>query len=111
MTVNVKQDNLGSSNGNSRVDTPKLLSSAIENAIAHDRRVIVEQGLTGIQELEVGVLGNDEPSTSVVGEVSYTSDFYNYTSKSPAGITKIIYMKIIHKTDPPSRSHKTYAEL
>lgn len=90
MPVYVKPANLGSSIGISRVDTPKLLSSAIENALEHDRRVIVEQGLTGIQELEVGVLGNDEPSTSVVGEVSYTSDFYNYTSKYTDGLTNLI---------------------
>ena len=90
MPVYVKPANLGSSIGISRVDTPKLLPSAIERALVHDRRIIVEQGLTAPQELEVGILGNDEPSASLVGEVSYASDFYNYTSKYTEGLTDLI---------------------
>jgi D-alanine-D-alanine ligase len=90
MPVYVKPANLGSSVGISQVNTPRTLPSAIKLAFEHDRRVIVEQGLTIMRELEVGVLGNDNPNASAVGEIGYASDFYNYATKYTEGLADLI---------------------
>ena len=83
--VFVKPANLGSSVGISRADDIASLRAALGEAARFDRRIIVEQGLTGARELEVGVLGNDEPKASVVGEISFSGTFYDYESKYTEG--------------------------
>ena len=59
--VFVKPANLGSSVGISRAVNSKTLRAALDEAARFDRRIVVERGLTGARELEVGVLGNDMP--------------------------------------------------
>lgn len=81
----VKPANLGSSVGVSRVEDRGELRRALELAARFDRRIVVEQGLTGARELEVGVLGNDAPQASVVGEIGYAGAFYDYESKYTEG--------------------------
>ena len=81
----VKPANLGSSVGISRVENRGELRKALELAARFDRRIVVEQGLTGARELEVGVLGNDAPEASVVGEIGYAGTFYDYESKYTEG--------------------------
>ena len=81
----VKPANLGSSVGISRAENRAELSAAVTEAARFDRRIIVEQGLVGARELEVGVLGNDRPEASVVGEICFESPFYDYHSKYTEG--------------------------
>lgn len=81
----VKPANLGSSVGISRAGNLGELREALELAARFDRRIIVEQGLVGARELEVGVLGNDAPEASVVGEIGYAGAFYDYESKYTEG--------------------------
>ena len=83
--VFVKPANLGSSVGISRAVSDKTLRAALDEAARFDRRIVVEQGLTGARELEVGVLGNDAPEASVVGEIGFTGAFYDYESKYTEG--------------------------
>jgi D-alanine-D-alanine ligase len=83
--VFVKPANLGSSVGIARADDPSGLQRALETAARYDRRVLVERGLIGARELEVGVLGNDAPKASVVGEIRYESLFYDYHTKYTDG--------------------------
>jgi D-alanine-D-alanine ligase len=52
----------------------------LETAARYDAKLLVEQGIDA-RELEVGVLGNDEPATSVVGEILPGADFYSYQAK------------------------------
>ncbi len=85
LPVFVKPANLGSSVGISRADDVQTLRLALDEAARYDRRLIVEQGLTGARELEVGVLGNDAPEASVVGEIRFTGAFYDYERKYTAG--------------------------
>ena len=85
----VKPANLGSSVGISRADDEASLRGALDNAAQHDRRIIVEAGLTGARELEVGVLGNDQPEVSVVGEIRFQSDFYDYKTKYTEGCAQL----------------------
>ncbi|MFC1836076.1 D-alanine--D-alanine ligase family protein [Thermodesulfobacteriota bacterium] len=78
----VKPANMGSSVGVSRVDDLSKFEQAVELAAKYDRKIIVEDGIEG-RELEVSVLGNDEPEASVAGEVVSHSkaQFYDYEEK------------------------------
>lgn len=80
----VKPANLGSSVGISKVRSRSELEVALDNAASYDRRIIVEAGVK-VREVECAVLGNDNPQASVVGEITYTSDFYDYETKYTEG--------------------------
>lgn len=75
-----KPANLGSSVGISKCDNRAELIAGLNEAASYDRRIVVEQG-ANIRELEVSVLGNDDPIASVVGEVRPRRDFYDYVAK------------------------------
>ncbi|MGG4142746.1 D-alanine--D-alanine ligase [Paenibacillus algorifonticola] len=76
----VKPANLGSSVGISKARNREELMSAIDYAFKYDRKVIVEEFVDG-REIEVAVLGNDEPKASVPGEVIASNEFYDYKAK------------------------------
>ena len=80
----VKPANLGSSVGISKCRTRAELEKALDEAASYDRRIIVEAGVIA-REVEVAILGNDNPKASVVGEVTFESDFYDYETKYTAG--------------------------
>jgi len=80
----VKPANLGSSVGISKAHDRRQLEAALDNAASYDRRLIVEAGVQA-REVECAVLGNDRPQASVVGEISYSTDFYDYDTKYTAG--------------------------
>jgi D-alanine-D-alanine ligase len=86
----VKPANLGSSVGISKAHDRSELSPALTLAAKYDRKLVVEQGVGGsgragrsakARELEVGVLGNDSPQASVVGEIIPGKEFYDYEAK------------------------------
>lgn len=76
----VKPANLGSSVGISKAESASELQPAITLAAKFDRKVMVEKGVQA-REIEVSVLGNDEPLASVPGEIAPTADFYDYEAK------------------------------
>ena len=80
----VKPANLGSSVGISKVRNRAQLETALANAASYDRRIIVEAGVIA-REVECAVLGNDQPQASIVGEITFESDFYDYETKYTAG--------------------------
>lgn len=99
----VKPANCGSSVGVSRVTNIDELKAGIKLAFAHDSKVVVEEGIDGI-ECECAVMGNEEPFASTVGEIcSANNDIYDFDAKynnaesktviparmSPADIAKI----------------------
>jgi D-alanine-D-alanine ligase len=86
----VKPANLGSSVGISKAHDRSELGPALNEAAKYDRKLVVEQGVGGARrsgvsakarELEVGVLGNDDPKASVVGEIIPGKEFYDYEAK------------------------------
>jgi D-alanine-D-alanine ligase len=87
--VFVKPCNLGSSVGITKADDRAGLEVSVDLALAHDRRVIVEQGIDA-REVEVGVLGNDTPLVSVPGEVVSHHEFYDYEAKYTEGLADLI---------------------
>ena len=81
LPVFVKPANLGSSVGISKVKTPAELRPAIELALEYDRKVVVEAGVVNAREIECAVLGNDDPETSLPGEIIPSREFYDYEAK------------------------------
>ncbi|HRN66809.1 MAG TPA: D-alanine--D-alanine ligase family protein [Promineifilum sp.] len=79
--VFTKPANLGSSVGISKCRDRDELRAGLDEAARFDRRLVVEQGIHRARELEVAVLGNDEPVASVVGEVRPRREFYDYVAK------------------------------
>ena len=83
--VFVKPANLGSSVGISKAHDRKELGPAIEEAAKFDRKIVIEEGVGGkkqkAREIEVSVLGNDNPKASVPGEIVPCKEFYDYNAK------------------------------
>jgi D-alanine-D-alanine ligase len=83
--VFVKPANLGSSVGISKARERKELGPAIEEAASYDRKIVIEQGVGGkkhkARELECSVLGNDDPRSSIAGEIVPAAEFYDYQAK------------------------------
>src|SRR6516164_4816429 len=83
--VFVKPANLGSSVGISKAHNKKELGPAIEEAAKFDRKIVIEQGVGGnkdkAREIECSVLGNDDPSASIPGEIVPIKEFYDYDAK------------------------------
>lgn len=108
----VKPANTGSSVGIEKVKTPENLAAAIHHAFEYDTKVVVEQGITPVTEIEVAVLesldDNIDPIVSIPGEVrpSRNHEFYSYASKYldekgaeliiPAPISTALQKKIQH---------------
>ncbi|HEY84591.1 MAG TPA: D-alanine--D-alanine ligase [Chloroflexi bacterium] len=78
--VFVKPANMGSSVGINKADNAAELRLALDEAAQFDRRLIVEQGIAA-REIEVSVLGNDDPIASAPGEVIPSREFYSYAAK------------------------------
>ena len=91
----VKPANLGSSVGIHKAKSEPTLVAAIEDALRFDRRVIVERAVGPIRECEVAVLGNDVPRVSVVGEITYTAEFYDYETKYTEGRSRMVVPAVL----------------
>lgn len=76
----VKPANTGSSVGVAKAHDADELPVCIDAAARYDRKIIVEKAVKG-RELECAVLGNDDPATSVIGEVIPCHEFYDYEAK------------------------------
>jgi D-alanine-D-alanine ligase len=91
----VKPANLGSSVGIGKARNHEETAAALDEALALDRRAIVEEGANGARELEVAVLGNDAPEASPVGEIRYDADFYDYDTKYLEGRAELAIPALI----------------
>jgi D-alanine-D-alanine ligase len=78
--VFVKPSRAGSSVGVSKAYSDAELKAALNNAFGIDDLVLIEKAIIG-KEIEVGVIGHHTPETSVVGEIEFASDFYDYENK------------------------------
>jgi D-alanine-D-alanine ligase len=85
----VKPANLGSSVGISKVTTADALPAAMKEAARHDRKIVVERGITA-REIEVSVLGNDVADASLPGEIVYTGEWYDYETKYMEGLARLV---------------------
>jgi D-alanine-D-alanine ligase len=78
--VFVKPANLGSSVGVTKCRNRSDLLEGLMEAAQYDRRVLVEKGVNA-REIEVSILGNDDPKASVAGEILPSREFYDYNAK------------------------------
>jgi D-alanine-D-alanine ligase len=85
----VKPANLGSSVGISKCTNREELENAFIDAFQFDRKIIIEEGVVA-REIEVGILGNDEPECSVAGEIIPKTEFYDYKAKYEDGDTALV---------------------
>jgi D-alanine-D-alanine ligase len=86
----VKPSRLGSSVGISRVESlGEELDAAVDLALRHDPRVIVEASAQG-REVECSLLGNERPEASLPGEVVAHGDWYDYETKYSDGGMELI---------------------
>ncbi|AFZ47043.1 D-alanine--D-alanine ligase [Cyanobacterium stanieri PCC 7202] len=97
----VKPANLGSSVGIAKAKTRQELEEALDSAAQYDHRIIVEAGVKA-REVECAVLGNSQAKASVVGEITYNADFYDYETKYTDGKAQLIIPaqlpeNIVHK--------------
>ena len=95
----VKPSRLGSSVGITKVTSPEAgLDEAVELASRHDPRVIVEASASR-KEVECSVIGNDEPETSLPGEIVAHADWYHYEAKySEGGMDLVVPARIDEQT-------------
>jgi len=85
----VKPANLGSSVGITKCLSRSDLVEGLLEAARYDRRVLIERGVNG-REIEVSVLGNDDPQASVPGEILPSREFYSYEAKYVDGTSGLL---------------------
>lgn len=95
--VFVKPANMGSSVGVSKARDRSELEAALAEAAYYDGRIVVEQGIAA-REIEVSILGNDDPIASVPGEIVPSDEWYTYEAKYLTGRSQIVIPAPI---DPP----------
>ncbi len=78
--VFVKPANAGSSVGITKAGSAEELKKACEEAFKHDRKIVLEEAVSG-REVECAVMGNSDPVASEVGEIVPCNDFYDYNAK------------------------------
>lgn len=100
-----KPARLGSSVGISRVADAGELDAALDLALRHDPKALVERGVCG-REIEVGVLGEPVPVVSPVGEIQYDAEWYDYETKYQPG-----RMRLSVPADIPAEAAERAREL
>ncbi len=80
LPVFIKPANSGSSLGITKAKNKSEIIQALQKAWEIDSRIVIEEGLD-VRELECGIIGNIKLSTSEIGEVLYSTDWYDYDSK------------------------------
>ncbi len=79
--VFTKPANLGSSVGIRKCHDREELTRGLTEAARYDRKLLVEVAVPAAREIEVSVLGNDDPIASVPGEIIPSREFYSYEAK------------------------------
>lgn len=87
----VKPANLGSSIGITKVENEKKLTEAIKEALKYDHKILIEEAVSNVKEVNVSVLGNYERyETSEIEEINSNSDFYSFKEKYVKNYTKTV---------------------
>jgi D-alanine-D-alanine ligase len=85
----IKPANLGSSVGISKASNRTELLAGLREAVVHDPRLVVEQGVNA-RELECAVLGRRSMAASVLGEICFDADWYDYETKYSEGLSHTV---------------------
>ncbi len=84
----IKPANMGSSVGISKAHDRDSLLAGLSEAARYDRRIVVEQGIPA-REIEISVLGNQQPVASIPGEIVPSGEWYDYAAKYLDGQSQI----------------------
>ncbi|MFA5537061.1 MAG: D-alanine--D-alanine ligase family protein, partial [Bacillota bacterium] len=90
----IKPANLGSSVGISKAGSQKEFIQGVNLAFEYDRKVVIEENIVG-REIEVSVLGNDQPKASLPGEIIPCNEFYDYEAKYLAQGSQLIIPAVL----------------
>jgi len=101
LPVFTKPAALGSSIGITKVKRAEDLPASLEVALAHSGKALIERSMEGARELECAVLGNDEPLSSIPGEIVPDAEWYDYRAK---------YVEEGTRLDVPARVPAAIAE-
>ncbi len=104
--VFVKPATLGSSVGMTRVHNAAGLPAAMDLAAEFAQKIIVERAITG-REIEVSVLGNENPEASAPGEILPHREFYDYTAKYLEAGTRLVIPAKLNR--PQVKQFQDYA--
>jgi len=85
----VKPANMGSSVGVTKAHDAGELRAAIDEALRYDDRIVLEEAIVG-REIEVAVLGNNEPRASLPGEIVPGAEFYDFDDKYVDGRAELV---------------------
>ncbi|KYH29408.1 MULTISPECIES: D-alanine--D-alanine ligase family protein [Clostridium] len=87
--VFIKPSNSGSSVGITKAHNREELEKGLEEALKFDRKILVEEAINA-REVEVAVLGNDEPTAATPGEIIPANEFYDYEAKYSNAESKLL---------------------
>ena len=90
----IKPANLGSSVGISKATNRSELLAGLQEAASHDPRMVVEQGVQA-RELECAVLGRRQMRASVLGEICFDADWYDYETKYSEGKSHTVIPAVV----------------
>lgn len=85
----VKPANAGSSVGISKCTSHREIMDAVRLAAQYDEKIVVEEGIDG-REVEIAVLGNEDPITSVIGEILPAAEWYDYDAKYNDSASRLV---------------------
>ncbi len=86
----IKPANMGSSVGISKAKNRRELTDGINLAAKYDKKILIEEAVSNVREIECSVLGNDNPIASVPGEVISSGEFYDYDAKYVDGRSRTV---------------------
>lgn len=87
----VKPANLGSSIGISRVTSEQELVAGIKEAIKFDNKIIVEEEIKHVKEVNISVLGTyDNLETSELEEINVNDEFFTFKEKYVENYSKVV---------------------
>lgn len=104
----VKPANLGSSVGITKAVDEKTLRTALEVASHFDRKLLIEQAVVDLREVNCAVLGNDDPVPSACEEVFSSHEFLDYDAKYRVGYKAT---KAAENPAPKAEARKVPADL
>ena len=85
----IKPSNSGSSVGINKANNIEQLRDAIKYASKFDKKIIIEEGIVG-KEVECAVFGNEEVTSSCIGEIKPAEDFYTFDAKYKNQESKVL---------------------
>ena len=94
----IKPATMGSSIGVSKADSMDGVEKALEYALRFSSKAVVELAIEKPLEIEVGILGNNEPKASIPGQVIPSNEFYDFDAKYVDGASEIIIPAKIGKS-------------